>query len=206
MSEYLYDLKPSLITQTEKPYLTAIKKALPRGYFVQPQVNLASIIRKNGEHRFQNELYRNIDACVFDMTYKPILLIEINDNTHNERNRRERDEKIKNICEDAGIQLITLWTNYGVDEDYIYRRINSAIQNVPTYKRKAHFTQETQHSLSDERIDELLDKYQNADNNSVPEPTYKKPDKSFGDFTRVAGILIGAVLCYMVLHMLGVLP
>lgn len=44
--EYLYSLKESLITQTEKPYLTAIKNSLPQGYFVQPQINLASIIKK----------------------------------------------------------------------------------------------------------------------------------------------------------------
>lgn len=34
--KYLYEVKKSLITETEKPYLTAIKKALPTGYFVQP--------------------------------------------------------------------------------------------------------------------------------------------------------------------------
>ena len=139
MSEYLYELKSSMITHTEKPYLTAIKQSLPQGYFVQPQVNLASIITKNGSHRYQNELYRNIDACVFDMNYKPILLIEINDATHNERHRRERDEKIKMICEDAGIQLVFFWTSYGVNPDYIYETVNRAIQNAPYYQRVAHF-------------------------------------------------------------------
>lgn len=175
MSEYLYELKSSLISRTEKPYLTAIKQSLPTGYFVQPQVNLASIITKNGNHKYQNELYRNIDACVFDMSYKPILLIEINDNTHTERNRRERDEKVKNICEDAGIQLITFWTNYGVNQDYIYKRVNDAIQNAPYYQRTAHFYEndDNENYLSDERIDEIINNAQAVNNYNYPQADYE---------------------------------
>lgn len=138
MSEYLYDLKQSLITETERGYLKAIKNSLPYGYFVQPQVNLASIIQKNGGGKFQNELFRNIDACVFDLSYKPILLIEINDNSHNYAHRRERDIKVRNICEEAGIQLITFWTRYGINEEYIRGRVNKAIQDAPYYKRVSH--------------------------------------------------------------------
>ncbi len=142
MSDYLYEVKSSLITAAEKPFLTAIKKSLPAGYFVQPQVNLASIIRKNGDHKYQNELYRNIDACVFDMKYKPIFLIEINDTTHNDKKRRERDEKIRLICEDAGIQLIRFWTSYGVNQEYISKRVNETLHNAPNYKRVAHFIEQ----------------------------------------------------------------
>lgn len=71
---FLYELRPSLISETEKSFFTAIKHVLPEAYFLQPQVNLASIIRRTDNFRFQNELYRNVDACVFDKSYRPILL------------------------------------------------------------------------------------------------------------------------------------
>lgn len=175
MGEYLYELKPSLITRTERAYFTAIGQSLPADYFVQPQVNLASIITKNGNHRYQSELYRNIDFCVFDVSYKPIVLIEINDSTHTERNRRERDEKVKNICEDAGIQLITFWTNYGVNQDYIYKRVNDAIQNAPYYQRKAHFCEngDNENYLSDERIDEIINNAQAVSDYNYPQADYE---------------------------------
>lgn len=47
------------------------------------QVNLASIISKDSNQRYQSELYRNVDYGIFskDLT-KLYLLIELNDSTH----------------------------------------------------------------------------------------------------------------------------
>jgi hypothetical protein len=135
---FLYELKESLITETERAYFTAIKKVLPAGYFLQPQVNLASIIYRTDNFKFQNELYRNIDACVFDMAYKPTVLIEINDDTHKAPDRKERDQKVKAICEEAGIPLITLWTSYGINPEYISKRISSGIDESKNPVRIAH--------------------------------------------------------------------
>ena len=124
-----YTKKSSLMTDCEKEYYIAIKKALNYNYIVQPQVNLASIINKNGQNKFANELFRNIDFGIFNLNYKIILLIEINDKTHEEnKNRQARDYKVKEICEKAGIPLITFWTKYGINEEYIKKRINEYLQ------------------------------------------------------------------------------
>lgn len=135
---FLYELKKSLISETERSYLTAIKNVLPAGYFLQPQVNLASIIYRTDNFKFQNELYRNIDACVFDKEYRPIVLIEINDDTHKAPDRKERDHKVKDICEEAGIPLVTFWTSYGINPEYISKRITSGIEQSKNPVRIAH--------------------------------------------------------------------
>jgi len=135
---FLYELKQCFITATEKSYFTAIKNVLPEGYFLQPQVNLASIIYRTDHPKFQNELYRNIDACIFDSTYKPIILIEINDNTHNTPSRKPRDQKVKEICEEAGIPLIRFWTSYGINSEYINKRIKEGIEKAKNPVRIAH--------------------------------------------------------------------
>lgn len=50
---------------------------------VHPQTNLATIIKKEGYYKYQNELYRNIDFAIFTKDYKRLLLlIEIDDYTH----------------------------------------------------------------------------------------------------------------------------
>lgn len=143
-NEYLYSLKNSLVTEKEKEYLRAVINSLPQGYYVQPQVNLASIITKNGNSRYQNELFRNVDACVFNMDFKPIVVIEINDMSHTEKSRKNRDLKVKNICEEAGIKIVTFWTKYGVNQEYISKTINEAITQAPYFQRVKHSTDKTE--------------------------------------------------------------
>lgn len=123
----IYLLKSSLITKNEKPYFQAIKKIIEPQYIVQPQINLASIINKNSQDRFRNELFRNIDFGIFDQNYKPLVLIEINDESHMTPERKERDQKVKAICTNAGIPIITFWTKFGVNEDYIKNRLSEHI-------------------------------------------------------------------------------
>lgn len=128
-SNYSYNADKNLMTKCEQKYFTALQNVIKGKYIVQPQVNLASIITKHSEtFTRHNELFRNIDFGVFTVdTYTPLLLIEINDQTHNDYARKERDHKVKDICKEANIPLITFWTNYGVDERYIEKRIKEYI-------------------------------------------------------------------------------
>lgn len=123
-NEKYYKLKSSLISECERKYYLAIRSVLPEEYILQPQVNLATIIEKESNERYQNELYRNVDFCIFNQNFTPIMLIEINDKTHElDKARQARDFKVKEICEAAGIPLIRFWTKYGVNTDYIKMRI-----------------------------------------------------------------------------------
>lgn len=139
--EFLYQLKPSLVTDTEMSFLKCIKSVLPEGYLVQAQANLASFILRTDGAKYQNELYRNIDFIITDLSYKPMILIEINDRTHLSHSRVERDKKVAEICEEAGIPIIKLWTSYGVNPEYIKRRIEETISALPV-KRVCHFAKE----------------------------------------------------------------
>lgn len=124
---YTYTKKP-LLTEIEKKFLIAIKQSVGENYTVQPQVNLATIIQKQGEFKYQNELYRNIDFGIFNENYECVLLIEINDKSHNEPNRKKRDAKVKEICKSAEITLITFYTKYGVNQKYIDEKIQENIK------------------------------------------------------------------------------
>lgn len=122
-----YTLKKSLITPSEMKFFTAIKNIVGKDLIVQPQVNLASIITKSSDAKYHNELFRNVDFGIFDTDYRPIALIEINDPTHYQVDRRKRDHKVQHICEIAQIPLITLWTEYGINEEYIRKRLHPYI-------------------------------------------------------------------------------
>ena len=123
-----YETKSSLMSKTEKEFYYAIKKVLPEQFILQPQVNLASIIRKTTAERYQNELFRNIDFCILDSNFKPVALIEINDSTHiTEKGRQARDYKVKEICQSANLPLIIFWTSYGINPAYIEKKIKEII-------------------------------------------------------------------------------
>ena len=123
-----YSSKESLMTDCEKEFFRVFRKVLPNEYILQPQINLASIINKESFSQYQNELFRNIDFGVFDQNYTLKLLIEINDATHTQPERIERDKKVAFICAQAGIPLITFWTKYGINEIYIKKRLYKYLQ------------------------------------------------------------------------------
>lgn len=91
---------------------------------IVPQVNLASVIQKVSNSRFNTELFRNIDFGIFNADYsKLLLLIELNDDSHNEYHRKKRDIKVREICNKAGIKLITFYTKYSNEKEYVKSRI-----------------------------------------------------------------------------------
>lgn len=117
-----YETKP-LLTTTERAFGNAIWKGLPPGYRLLPQICLASIIKKNYHNKFVNELFRIIDYVVFDEAYNTIVLIEINDPSHHERQRIARDYKVEELSKEVNLPIIKLWTDYGINEEYIKKRL-----------------------------------------------------------------------------------
>ncbi|WP_242828597.1 DUF2726 domain-containing protein [Enterocloster clostridioformis] len=100
-----------------------------------PQVNLATIIQKTGEFKYQNELYRNIDFGIFDKNYNILLLIELNDISHQQYKRRERDMKVKEIVKQADIKLINFYTDKPNKPEYVTKRIlNELAISIPNYE------------------------------------------------------------------------
>ncbi len=102
-------------------------KDLENEYKIVPQVNLATIVKKINRG-YINELFKNIDFAIFDKYYKNVLLlIEINDSTHNKINRKDRDLKVKKICNDCNIKLITFYTKYPNEKEYVLKRIKEEL-------------------------------------------------------------------------------
>lgn len=115
----VYAVKNSLMTDCEKHFFSVIKDILGGTYIIQPQINLASVIEKKSAGKYRTELFRNIDFGIFDHSYRPLVLIEINDSTHESKKRKVRDSKVAHLCQMANIPLITLWTKSGIHRDNI---------------------------------------------------------------------------------------
>ncbi len=132
---FLHEPKSMLISKSEQTFFAALKNAVPKEYNVFPQINLAAFIERTDNARFRSELFRNVDFLITDGTYTPKLAVEINDSSHLAKDRRERDEKVSHILEEAGIPLLKLWTSYGVNQEYIDQKINELL-NTPVVRKK----------------------------------------------------------------------
>lgn len=125
-----YQKKRSLMTQVEKQVFYNINEAL-RGtnLVVFPQINLATIIKKMNA-KFQNELYRNIDFGVFDInTFEPLCMIELNDASHANANRYQRDLKVREILSACYLPLLTLYTDKPNKPEYIRQKVFEKIKS-----------------------------------------------------------------------------
>ena len=123
--------KRNLMTNYEYKFYQNIKE-LEDEYQIVPQLNLAAVTKKINNNRYYSELFRNIDFAIFSKDYQELLLlIEINDQTHNNYNRRDRDMKVKKICNDIGVKLITFYTKYPNEKTYVINRIKNELD---TYK------------------------------------------------------------------------
>ena len=124
----LYEIKPFMTLYERRIYNILLK--LGDDYKIIPQVNLASIIRKKNNDHYYSDLFRNIDFAIFDRDCDNLLmLIEIDDSTHNNYKRRQRDEKVNNICHDVGIKILHFYTSYPNEESYVLNRILKNLNN-----------------------------------------------------------------------------
>ncbi len=122
----IYIQKP-IMTEYEYRFYQILKE-LENKYIIVPQLNLAAVIKKVNNNRYYSELFRNIDFAIFSKDYKKLLLlIEINDQTHDRYKRQDRDLKVKKICNDVNVKLISFYTKYPNEKNYVINRIEKEI-------------------------------------------------------------------------------
>ena len=119
--------KKYFMTSSEKIFYQKIM-SFNKDYVVIPQLNLASINEKK-DAKYRTELFRNVDYAIFSKNFDILLLIELNDITHKNKKRYERDQKVKEILKTCNIPLLTFYTSYPNEEQYVIDRINTTLKN-----------------------------------------------------------------------------
>lgn len=130
--ETIYTRK-KLMTDYEYKFYNILKE-LQDNYTIVPQLNLAAVVKKINNNRYYSELFRNIDFAIFTKDYQELLLlIELNDQTHNNYNRKDRDLKVKKKCNDIGVKLMTFYTKYPNEKAYVINRIKNELSDNKIY-------------------------------------------------------------------------
>jgi hypothetical protein len=96
--------KKNIQTSTEKIFYQILKQKLPN-YYIGVQVSMSAIIESNIEDRKNyNRSYLDYVICDEQVT-RPLLIIELDDSTHNKEKRKDQDQMKNAIIQDAKIPL-----------------------------------------------------------------------------------------------------
>jgi hypothetical protein len=151
--------KKNIQTSTEKIFFQLLKQYLPT-YYIGVQVAMSAIIESNiDERKNYNRSYLDYVICDEQAT-KPLLIIELDDATHNTEKRKEQDQMKNAVIQDAKIPLYRV----KVGDDFrlkIQNEIIPILQNKkypPKYEAK-YIKRQTKKSKKDRKLEiKMLDK------------------------------------------------
>jgi len=132
--------KKYLMTQTEHKFFGVLQEIIKDKYFVVPQVALARIIEvKEGQHdkygpdsfysNFSRINKKSVDFVIFEKGYfTPLLVIELDDYTHNFYYRRQRDKFLDEALKAAGLNILHIKPEYNYDITHLEHDIFSQLK------------------------------------------------------------------------------
>lgn len=107
-AEY-YSKKDYLLTPTELKFYKLLKNITDKlGYSIFVQVPLYEIVNHKNYKDFNKIKSKSIDFVITQKNCKILICIELDDKTHNNTKRIERDKFINKLFKDIGIKLIRI--------------------------------------------------------------------------------------------------
>lgn len=125
-----YRKKATYISAVERDFLRVLREITGDKYEVCVQAPLVAVIDKVSGGAFRNELFRVADYLIADaVSYEPLLLIELNDASHNRADRRARDRKVAEICADARMPLLSFTVAQAHDVPEVRKTVLKALHS-----------------------------------------------------------------------------
>ncbi len=125
--------KDYLLTKAERSFYETLLTTLQGSLIVFPKVRLLDLVwlPKGTEHvqSHRNTVQsKHVDFVLCDrQALKPLLVIELNDASHDSASRKERDQLVANVLAAAGIAMLTVRARQGYVMTELRRQIEAAI-------------------------------------------------------------------------------
>lgn len=130
-NKYSYYAKDSIMTRAEVEFFKKLNLVVSEHYFVFPQVHLSSVL----DHRVKGQDWRiafrhingkSVDYVLCDkITLRPAYLLELDDPTHDRRDRIERDVEVERIFKEAQLPLVR-FKDVNISNEEIIRALSNA--------------------------------------------------------------------------------
>jgi hypothetical protein len=121
-----------ILTATEIKFFLVLQKAIPQGCYVLAQVRLANIVKvKYGTPEFWKHFARIGMKCVDFViveypSIKTLLVVELDDRTHDREDRRERDGFVDDVLYSAGVPILHVPTSFSYNVAVLSQAIRNA--------------------------------------------------------------------------------
>ncbi|PKN02688.1 hypothetical protein CVU76_01460 [Candidatus Dojkabacteria bacterium HGW-Dojkabacteria-1] len=132
---YQYTRKKYLLTKAESDLFKTLNQLLDNRYYIFPQIHLDSIldnkvIGQDWKGALSHIQRKSIDYVICDKVYlSPLLAIELDDISHSRNDRRDRDNLVERIFQEANMPLLRIQStdvnNIGKIRNDIYQIIGN---------------------------------------------------------------------------------
>ena len=134
--DYNYRNRNFFFTDAEKNFLETLKKVVADKYYIYGKVRIADLIEPNFDKRFNHEKWwrsfnaisqKHVDFVLTDKNYNVICVIELNDKSHQKKDRIKSDEIKRKAFHSAEIPLLFFNNSYEYSHSHIKGIIDLAI-------------------------------------------------------------------------------
>lgn len=136
--EYHYNLRRSLMTLDENYFYFILRDILPGDFVIVPQMPLTSVVERPSIKSAVSKIDRKIvDYGVFKAIREkkypynklvPVLLIELDDETHTLSDRVDRDMFINGLCSQIGLPILHVQKAERYNERALTRQISALLK------------------------------------------------------------------------------
>jgi len=125
--ELPYKKKGELMTKAEKEFFDVLEKVVNNRYYIIPQVKISNLAIVSGTRNYKTYLNKidrkTVDFVLFDKQFLPVVVIELDDSSHNNLSRKERDDFVDKIMNKVGLKIIHIKTACSYSQEEISKFI-----------------------------------------------------------------------------------
>jgi len=138
MDEFHYKHKDYLMTRTEHDFFKELRTILGQGYYIFPQIHLGTIIKPSVKWTYRWRLWRvaffysdrySVDFVICDTQgIKPLLVIELDDISHQREKRRSRDRVVEKMLRESNLPIVRFTSSEAGNIELVDSRIRLSLQ------------------------------------------------------------------------------
>jgi hypothetical protein len=121
------------LSQNEKEFLRKLDRVVGARYRVFVQVRLADLVgveagnRKARWKALSQVFGKSVDFVICNRTtLDPVMVIEVDDRSHEAADRRRRDALVDRVCAEAGLSLVRVKARFSYGEGELVKKLQAA--------------------------------------------------------------------------------
>lgn len=131
-----YQRQGHLLTKSEQHFMRALDRAIGARYAIAPKVRIADVLSVGGTRQesrrfwaaFRRISSKHVDFVICEPgSFRILAAIELDDSSHQRRDRRKRDRFVDRAFMQASLPLIRVPVSRGYSVDHLSQEVLSAI-------------------------------------------------------------------------------